>query len=142
MQSLPVNTVRFVMQQLMLLLMLLLMPLTGHGDEMLMPETFVGQIKALATANYTQKEQLIAMLAVTEDEQVLAVFKTMLAGLLYVETSSERIVMAEESGDRYRIVDALDNSKLGVVDSAAIKKITVNNKLRGILKTDSSACFA
>ena len=135
MQSLPVNTVRFVMQQLMLL-MLLLMPLTGHGDEMLMPETFAGQIKALATANYTQKEQLIAMLAVTEDEQVLAVFKTMLAGLLYVETSSERIVMAEESGDRYRIVDALDNSKLGVVDSAAIKKIAVNNKLRGILKTE------
>ena len=135
MQSLPVHTMRFVMKQLTLL-MLLVMPLTGHSDEMVMPETFTGQIKALATANHTEKEQLIAMLAVTEEEQVLAVFKTMLAGLLYVETGSERIVMAEASGDRYRIIDALDNSTLGVVDSDAIKKITVNNKLRGVLKIE------
>jgi len=94
-------------------------------------ESLVGQ---LSVNSYSKKEAIIYKIAAIKDSRKVAILQTMLDGELYYRKQDKRIIIRKKSAEQYRITDVLNKKSLGLVDSGAMKKVKVNNKLRRILR--------
>ncbi|TNF39044.1 MAG: urea ABC transporter permease subunit UrtB [Gammaproteobacteria bacterium] len=101
-----------------------------------MGSSFEELIPQLTTSSYQQKESLIEQLAGFDDDRVLPVFKVMLEGKLNYLKEDNRVVFIEEKQAGYEVTDVTTGKLVGVVDKSDIKKINVNNKLRGMLRSE------
>jgi urea transport system permease protein len=95
-----------------------------------------GYLSQLGKANYKKKEKLIHSISMIGDPRAIDIFKKFLAGELYYRKSDKKIVFATKSEKGYVIVDALSGDNLGETGKRKVKKIGVNNKLRGVLKNE------
>jgi urea transport system permease protein len=91
-------------------------------------------VNQLHVNSYSQKEAIIYKIAAIKDSRKVTILQTMQDGDLYYREQDKKIVIRKKSADQYRIIDVLNKKSLGLVDSAAIKKVKVNNKLRRILR--------
>ena len=93
-----------------------------------------GRVKALDAKSFADKGKAIEALEVLADPAALPVLRAMLDGLLFREKDSKRIVIGVKAGRAFEISDPLTGGDLGVVKKRALKKISVNNRLRGRLR--------
>ncbi|WP_455199056.1 urea ABC transporter permease subunit UrtB [Kaarinaea lacus] len=100
------------------------------------PITFESAVNALAEKSFKKKTKAVNDLIQFKDKRVLKVLSTMLEGDLYYRKSDKRVVATKESDDGYKITDIINNEELGVLEKRKIKKISTNNKLRKILRTE------
>lgn len=92
-------------------------------------------LDGLKKKSFTEKFSVIEKLEEVGDERALKVFNYMLEGdLFYEKLAPNRIVFAEKVEDGLAIFEVLGGQSLGVVSKRALKKIKVNNKLRGKLR--------
>lgn len=122
--------------QIVLLLALTIPSFTGIATEEETPVAagFEQTISLFSESGFKQKELAIKALSKVDDKRVLPVFKTMLAGRLYFVKASKRIVFIEKKDDGYRVTSADTNQVLAITQKSKLKKISVNNKLRRILR--------
>ncbi len=93
-----------------------------------------GRVKALDAKSFADKGKAIEALEALGDPAALPVLRAILDGLLFREKASKRIVIGVKAGRAFEISDPLTGEDLGVVKKRALKKISVNNRLRGRLR--------
>ena len=95
---------------------------------------FQQQLQALQSGGFSEKEEVVRALESMDDERVLTVLKSLLAGDLHYVKDGGRVVIAKETDGMYRLTDAASGAALGEADRSDIKKIAINNALRGQLR--------
>ena len=110
---------------------LALLPMTAQADD----EQFSILLDGLKQKSFSKKSIVIDQLEAMGDERVLKVFQYMVKGSLYYEKDeSARVVFADKNEGGFSIANVLDGTVLGVVGKRDVRKIKVNNKLRGQLR--------
>ncbi len=97
-------------------------------------DPFAAAINALTVKSFKKKSEAIAALEAVQDPRTASVLSAMLEARLYYRKRDKRVVFAQPDGDDYLISDVRTGEELGSVGKRAIKKITVNNKLRKQLR--------
>src|SRR3569623_434660 len=97
-------------------------------------EAFTQQLSALQAGDFAEKEAAVHALEALDDERVLPLLKALLAGDLHYLKGSGRVVFAKETDGGYRLTDPMSGEALGKADRRELKKITINNALRGQLR--------
>jgi len=91
-------------------------------------------VDGLAAKSFKQKIVAIEKLAATGDAEVVPVLQTLLDGKLYTRKADKKLVRADKQGRVYTLSDPLSGEVFGDVKKRKLKKVRVNNKLRGILR--------
>jgi len=92
-------------------------------------------LSLLMSKKFTDKEKGVAIIGTSKDPSAVQTLEAVLAGNLFYVKKDKTIVSVEAKGANYQIVNFLTNEDLGLIKKRKVKKITINNKLRGILKS-------
>ena len=114
----------------------LFMPVQVSAADSEQVSSFETVVPRLVTKSYREKESIISELSALEDERLVPLFREMLEGRLQYLKKSAQIVFIEDAPDGYAVTDAITGDALGVVGKRDVKKVKVNNKLRGILRSE------
>ena len=112
------------------ILLLCIVPVSAIAQD-----DFADKLNALTAKKFQDKEQAILVLEQTAHPRTSPVLEAMLGGDLYYVKKDRTIVIAQKSGKKYRLNDAISGADLGAVSKRKIKRISVNNKLRSVLRT-------
>ncbi len=89
----------------------------------------------LPNANYDEKEALFQSIAASNHELALPLLKAVLnSDLFYVKKTDQVVYRTELESGKYLATDALSGTEVGEFKSRKLKKIGINNSLRGTLK--------
>ncbi len=88
----------------------------------------------LKTGGFKQKADVVGRLASLGDPKVIPLLEALRDGRLYHRKTDGRLVIIEKAGKGYRLTDALSGELLGGAKRRAVKKIRVNNRVRGAIK--------
>ncbi len=88
----------------------------------------------LKTGGFKQKADVAGRLASLGDPKVIPLLEALRDGRLYHRKTDGRLVITEKAGKGYRLTDALSGELLGGAKRRAVKKIRVNNRVRGAIK--------
>ena len=97
-------------------------------------ETLEQALPGLLERDFKIKAEAVRRLAQSADGRVTAILTSLLDGALYYRKADRRIVHAARAGDVYELRDALSNDRLAPEKKRGIKKISINNALRGQLR--------
>lgn len=97
-------------------------------------DSFTQALELLQTKSYKKKEKAIGQLVATNDERVQAILEAMLKARLFYTKEDKTVVIGIKNDDGYALTSVLENKDLGTQEKSKLKKIKVNNKLRGILR--------
>ena len=99
-------------------------------------EDFHRGIAALASAeSYDDKEAAAATISASGYPRAEAVLTALLEGELYTTRAGGRLVTAADADGGYAIRDAVTDEDLGTVGRRDVSRVTVNNQLRGTLRS-------
>lgn len=98
-------------------------------------DPFATLVRDLANSDYGQKSRIIDDLAALDDERTLAVLKAMLEGNLYQQKSDNSVVIGRNRDAGVEMVDIHTNNILDTVNPRTLKKVRINNSVRGKLRT-------
>lgn len=111
-------------------------PLTMASPQPLQRHTFESLIPELSARSFADKATVIEQLGQIKDPRILPALKLMLNGVLYYQKSDKVIVTRVEVEDGYVLTSVISGDVIGIVDSSRkTKKITINNMLRGVLRS-------
>lgn len=99
-------------------------------------------LQAISTLKFNQIESGVDSILQSGDERAVDVLSLLLNGDLYVEKSSSTLVVIKAKESRDFTIQPLlstNDSDMSTVNSRAIKKIGINNSLRGKLKSAIAA---
>ena len=97
-------------------------------------ETLEQVLPGLLERDFNVKAEAVRRLAQSADGRVTAILTSLLDGALYYRKADRRIVHAARAGNVYELRDALSNDRLAPEKKRGIKKISINNALRGQLR--------
>ena len=115
-----------------LLVLLCLLCLPGRPAAAATP--FDQGITLLAARDFQSKAQAIDLLADSGDTRARSILTALLAGRLFHVKKTGALVLAEKQGRAYRITGALSGTAEGTVRKRALRKVTINNRLRRHIK--------
>ncbi|TNF54814.1 MAG: urea ABC transporter permease subunit UrtB [Gammaproteobacteria bacterium] len=120
-----------------LLLVLLLgcaLTITRADEPVPIPSPFEAALPLLLDSKFPVKEQAIEQLAQTGDPRLEELFSALLAGDLYQLKSNASLVMATGQDADLRVMAVPGGEPIAGISAADLKKITLNNRMRGQLK--------
>lgn len=88
----------------------------------------------LGDRSFAVKEAAVSAIAVSGDPRAAALLKALLAGELQQRREDDRLVLATPAGVDLRLTDALTGEPLGEAAARDLKKITLNNRMRTLLR--------
>lgn len=91
-------------------------------------------VSSLAGKSFKAKIAAIEKIAASGDDRTVPVLEALLKGKLYKRKSDNKVVITEKKGAVYVLFDPLTGKEIGQVAKKKIKKIRVNNRLRGIIR--------
>ena len=91
-------------------------------------------VDALAPGNYKDREAAIGVLVATGDQRVVPILETLLAGDLYFDEPSGKVVFTSQSGGKGTLTDPVTAAELPLTDEN-LEKVKVNNGLRRVIRT-------
>ena len=97
-------------------------------------DEFTDAVQALNAKSNTAKTKAIETLVATGDERAAAVLDAFLNGKLFYRKADKRVFIMQKSGSVYVLIDPASGQEAGEEKKSKIKKIPINNKLRGQLK--------
>jgi len=127
MYSIRRNSGLLLLRQLLILLGLCIFSFPVAAD-------FDTAVQALNSKSFSKKADAIVALAETGDAQASTVLQALLDSRLYYRKSDRRVVIVEKTVSGFRITDAATNQQLGEAGRREVKRIGINNKLRGLLR--------
>ncbi len=99
-------------------------------------EDFHRGVAALGSADAPAGKEAAALAIVASGharaETVLSAF---VEGALYTTRADDRVVLASDADSGYAILDAITGEDLGTVGRRDVSRVTVNNQLRGALRS-------
>lgn len=95
---------------------------------------FGDAVQALNAKSYSDKGRAAEALAATGDDRTVTVLEALLNSELFYKKSNGEVFIAKKSGKVYVLTSPLTGADLGETKKSAIKKIRINNKIRGKLK--------
>lgn len=127
MYSIRRNSGLLLLRQLLILLGLCSFSFSAAAD-------FDTAVQALNSKSFSKKADAIVGLAKTGDAKTSAVLQALLNSRLYYRKSDRRVVIVEKTDGGFRITDAATLQPLGEAGRREVKRIGINNKLRGLLR--------
>jgi urea transport system permease protein len=97
-------------------------------------EPFIQALELLQSKSYNDKGKAIEQLVATKDERVQSILEAMLKARLFYTKENKTTVIGKKQDDGFYLTSVLNQKNLGTVSKSKLKKIKVNNKLRGILR--------
>ncbi len=97
--------------------------------------SFSATVSGLKIRSLSQKGKAIEQLVLFENPQKIVILQALLDGHLFEVREGGRVVIAESKDEKNSIVDAENGKHIGLVDSSAIKKIKINNRLRSRVRS-------
>ena len=92
----------------------------------------------LSSSSFDDKIEAVKLLAVSGHDKTELLLKAILDGDLYYVKKDNNIVFVEEVDSKLQLTDALTEADLGLVSKRKVKKISINNSLRRLLKLEIS----
>lgn len=96
-------------------------------------------IQSLATDLGSRKKaakiEAIQSIVASQSDRKALWLQAMLDGDLYILKASEEVVLAVKNDKLYDLVSAVDDTQRDSVKKRALRKISINNEIRGILKS-------
>jgi urea transport system permease protein len=117
-----------------LFLFTLLLPQSVYSTTPDETTRFTEGISILLHGNFKEKEAAIQEIATSGDTRAKTLLQILLSGKLYRVKKNDTLVSAKIKGSKAMITAVLTGADLGTVKKRTIKKITINNSLRGTLK--------
>ena len=112
-------------------LALLLLLLTSQP---LLADDFDDALDQLANGSFRDKATAVTTLAGSGRAEATPLLKALLEGDLYVRKSDKALVIATRSDDGYALRDPLTGTDAGTAGRRDVKKVGINNTLRGQLR--------
>jgi len=97
-------------------------------------DPFTDAVQALNVKSSKAKTKAIETLVATGDERAAAVLDAFLNGKLFYRKADKRVFITHKSGSVYVLIDPATGVDAGEEKKSKIKKISINNRLRGQLK--------
>lgn len=95
---------------------------------------FSDAVQALNAKSYSDKGRAAEAVAATGDERAVVVLRALLEGDLFYRKADDAVFLTKKSGDVYVLTDPATGAEAGEAAKGDVKKIRINNKLRGQLK--------
>ncbi|MDJ0683208.1 MAG: urea ABC transporter permease subunit UrtB [Alphaproteobacteria bacterium] len=92
-------------------------------------------LAGLTARSFSDKETAILAIAASGDPRAETLLQALQEGDLYFRRSDDRMVFVRDAEKGYDISDALTGEELGNVGKRKVRKVSINNKLRGVLKS-------
>ncbi|MBV2121156.1 MAG: urea ABC transporter permease subunit UrtB [Candidatus Thiodiazotropha sp. (ex Ctena orbiculata)] len=127
-------TITNQIKTVVLLLLLLLVPGTSSFADTSEPKLDQAA-ELLKGKKFQQKYQAIELLAESASPQAQSILKALLERRLFKLKKTKQLVIAEKQGKTYKIQQAVSLEELGEVKKRALKKISVNNKMRTLIRS-------
>ena len=97
--------------------------------------TLEEELGGLKTKKTKDKLAAIEQIAATKEPQAITVLEQLVSGKLYYVKASGEFVYIEKAEDKkYTAFSALTNETVGLFKKSKLKKIKVNNKIRGVIR--------
>lgn len=90
--------------------------------------------EGLKARSFQKKAAVVAELAGLGDARVVPLLEALQQGRLYQRKADGRLVAAEKAGKGYRLTDPFTGEVLGAAGRRTVRKVRVNNRLRGAIK--------
>ena len=116
---------------LLLLLLAMAAPLQASPSEAV---SFEAAAAGLASSSFSDRMEAIKTLGVLGDPRASGLLGSMLESRLYQRLSDDRLVDVLREGSVYLLSDPSTGESLGEAGSRDIRKIMVNNSLRGAIR--------
>ncbi len=97
-------------------------------------DAFADAVAGLAARDFGAKQEAVSRLAELGHPRAVAVLNAMLDNSLYTRDSDRRVVIGAGSGSQVAITDAATGEALGMAGSRDLSRITINNRLRIVLR--------
>ena len=93
-------------------------------------------INQLPLAKLRDLPTVVEQLSNVGDSELLSMFEAMLEGQLYYKSSDKSVVilLEEFEEDTFRALEVISKNEIDSINKNALKKIRVNNKIRGLLR--------
>lgn len=101
-------------------------------------QDFFAETKKLVSANYQEKETILKEMANAfgSDEKFLQLLEHLEAGKLYYIKETKETVFLDKKGDKkYTVTQFLNTAKQIELSKKELSKITINNRVRGVIKS-------
>lgn len=95
---------------------------------------FSAAVNSLTEKNFKKKAVAVDKLTETTHPRTIPILRNMLEGDLYFRKNDKRIIIGKKTADGMEATDAISGESLGIVIKNELKKVTVNNSLRGQLR--------
>ncbi|MFT4607323.1 MAG: urea transport system permease protein [Chitinophagales bacterium] len=92
-------------------------------------------LKLLTSSSFDDKSLAIGLLVEMGGDNSELLLNAMAQGDLYYVKSNKRIVLTKKQDSKIQLTDALTGEDLGLVSKRKVKKVSVNNRLRGQIST-------
>ena len=96
---------------------------------------FESALQLLQEKSYDTKSEAITKIVASGHPEAHAVLAAMLEGDLFTRKKEKDLVIAVKEGREQRITAVLTGENLGLVKKRSLKKVSVNNQLRGQLRS-------
>lgn len=117
-----------------LFLLLWLSPLPAVAETAITDQALRDTVAGLTNPDFAAKQAVIEQLMQMPHRRSAAILTAMLNGDLHSRKDDERVVIAQAGEADYRLADPVTGEDLGTAAKSDLKKITVNNQLRGVLR--------
>ena len=97
-------------------------------------EPFIAALELLQSKSYKDKGKAIKQLVATNDERVQPILEAMLKARLFYTKEDKTVVIGIKQDGGFALKSVLEQKDLGILSKSKLKKIKVNNKLRGVLR--------
>lgn len=104
----------------------------AHADDTPMATALEG----LKSKSFRTKSEAVLQIAEVGGDPARQILKSLLAGRIYLQKSDKRIVVVEEQGEELAAFDVTSGEALGLTEKSALKKVIINNKMRGTLRRE------
>ena len=112
-----------------------LVPCFGLEEKSAIDASFQATVDLLKTRSFGEKAKAARAIAAHTHPRTLEVLTALLDAELYTERKTDRVIFANGlDGGGFNIRDAVTGEGLGQVGRRGAKKISVNNRLRGLLR--------
>ncbi|PHQ68566.1 MAG: urea ABC transporter permease subunit UrtB [Sneathiella sp.] len=90
--------------------------------------------QGLLAKGYKDKTAAVEAVAATGDARSVIILEALLGGKLFIQKSDNVLVIGVKAEGGYKTVNAITGTEIGLTPKSDVKKVRINNKMRGLIK--------